>query len=467
MSKTKIISILALWTLVVQLFVNIDSPLFTSAGHFDSAVFYQCGKAMMNGMIPYTEFADSKGPLLWLLFGIGHLMCNSSYYGVFVLMCMSIIVTLLIGYMTSRLWLSQKLSLIASISMVVPLFYWNFYTETKAEHFCWPFVAWAMFVMLKRYRMAETLQSYHYVILGFSFTCCLMMKWSIAVMMGSILVTLLCIEWKEKKQLSYLCNVACGILVGLFPWTIYFIVVGNFDDFVQEYFINTMASVQIPLEETISIYSGELFGVLSTKRVIYILYILPLLALWKRKQWFFSSLPFLCGCFFIALSVRHDNFGHYISVSSPFCIIAITWILKQVSEREIKMSYYLAAMVGMLTYIGWGTYKYKYIGNHEANIEYTRISNMYSQINNPKVLYLGQDPGWALGTSLPACRYWITQMGRTENMRKSQIHDMLSGCADIIAIRSNEENKLYTKQLLDIGYKQVEESESLHIYIKK
>lgn len=26
------------------------------------------GKALMNGFIPYTDFADSKGPLVWLFY---------------------------------------------------------------------------------------------------------------------------------------------------------------------------------------------------------------------------------------------------------------------------------------------------------------------------------------------------------------------------------------------------------------
>ena len=36
-------------------------------------------------MIPYVDFADSKGPLLWLIYGIGYLISPHDYLGVFLL----------------------------------------------------------------------------------------------------------------------------------------------------------------------------------------------------------------------------------------------------------------------------------------------------------------------------------------------------------------------------------------------
>lgn len=49
----------------------------------DSAWFFTAGKAWMEGMTPYIDFADSKGPLLWLIYGIGYLLSPTSYIGVF------------------------------------------------------------------------------------------------------------------------------------------------------------------------------------------------------------------------------------------------------------------------------------------------------------------------------------------------------------------------------------------------
>ena len=55
----------------VLFLVSPDSYTHDLFDHMDSAWFFMCGKAWMNGMIPYVDFADSKGPLLWLIYGIG------------------------------------------------------------------------------------------------------------------------------------------------------------------------------------------------------------------------------------------------------------------------------------------------------------------------------------------------------------------------------------------------------------
>ena len=48
----------------------------------------------------------------------------------------------MIAYKTARLYLDKPTSLLATMSMAVPYWYWNFYTEGKAEHFCMLWVAY-------------------------------------------------------------------------------------------------------------------------------------------------------------------------------------------------------------------------------------------------------------------------------------------------------------------------------------
>lgn len=80
-----------LWVYVVlcQMVFNIDSYLYANTGHYDSAIFFQCGKFLMNGYTPYVDFADSKGVLLWIIYGMGYLIHHYSYIGVFWLACLS------------------------------------------------------------------------------------------------------------------------------------------------------------------------------------------------------------------------------------------------------------------------------------------------------------------------------------------------------------------------------------------
>lgn len=90
-----------------------------------------CGKALMNGYIPYEEFADSKGLLLWVIYGVAYLIDHYSYVGVYWVLCLFYWATLYIDYKIARLWLPKVSSLLASMAMAVPLWYWNFIQKLK------------------------------------------------------------------------------------------------------------------------------------------------------------------------------------------------------------------------------------------------------------------------------------------------------------------------------------------------
>ena len=69
---------IVIFVFIVLFGVSPDSYTHDLLDRTDSAIFFTSGKAWMNGMIPYTEFADSKGPLLWLIYGIGYLLSKLS-----------------------------------------------------------------------------------------------------------------------------------------------------------------------------------------------------------------------------------------------------------------------------------------------------------------------------------------------------------------------------------------------------
>ena len=148
------------YVVMCQMVFNIDSYLYANTGHHDSAIFFQCGKFLMNGYTPYVDFADSKGLLLWIIYGLGYEIHHYSYVGVFWLACLSFWVSFMIAYKTARLYLDKPISLLAAMSMAVPYWYWNFYTEGKAEHFCMPFVTYCVYQLLKMINRPQQIRGF-------------------------------------------------------------------------------------------------------------------------------------------------------------------------------------------------------------------------------------------------------------------------------------------------------------------
>ena len=461
--------ILAVYVIAVQLFVNIDSYLYAVNDHYDSSVFFMCGKAMFNGLVPYVDFADSKGPLLWTIYGIGYLIHHYSYVGVFWMCCLFYWLTFCLDYKIARLYLPEKESLLASMGMAMPFFYWNFYTETKAEHFCTFFVTFAIYVLLRLMQQRAKLPFRLYFGIGVGIAACLLMKWSIAVMIVSLVVSILFYAYKRKETVRTVSSIIAGFVVVALPFLLYFIAVGNWNDFVQEYFVNTLQTVQVPLKETITSYLAEWKNVFTTKRFLYIVYILPLLCLWKKKEWFASALPFLSALFFLALSIRHDNFGHYISIVAPFAIVAVVQVLLLMRECRIKPQVYIGVLAVALVYIVWGKIHYTetfFCKAGEKTTRFEQVGYMISQVEHPTVLNMGQEPGFAMGYTLPACRYWITQMGMTPAMSEAQKQSLMEGRADFILLHGKEVTAQYESTVAGMGYHPIAEYGASKIYSK-
>ena len=97
--------LLSISVYVILLIISPDSYLHYPFSQLDSACFFTAGKAIMNGMIPYVDFADSKGPLLWLIYGLGYILSNHDYIGVFWLSWISFSVFDIFGIIsTSKLF---------------------------------------------------------------------------------------------------------------------------------------------------------------------------------------------------------------------------------------------------------------------------------------------------------------------------------------------------------------------------
>ena len=51
----------------------------------DANIFFTMGKSMLSGKVLYRDVFDHKGPVLYLLYGLGWLLDHTGFIGVFVL----------------------------------------------------------------------------------------------------------------------------------------------------------------------------------------------------------------------------------------------------------------------------------------------------------------------------------------------------------------------------------------------
>ena len=138
--KIKEIIYLFLIIFIILLLTSKNSFLYPLNDWVDENAFFTMGKSLMNGVVPYRDLYEQKGPLLYLIFGIGYLISNTSFLGVFILEVVSWVIAMIFFYKIIILFLSKR-----SANIIIPIFVsllsttYAFAHGGSAEEFCMPF----------------------------------------------------------------------------------------------------------------------------------------------------------------------------------------------------------------------------------------------------------------------------------------------------------------------------------------
>ena len=189
-----------LYSFFLLLILSPDSYIYDLYHRCDTAWFFTCGKAWMNGMVPYVDFADSKGPLLWLIYGCGYLLYNYSYIGVFWISCVFYTVSFVFAYILCLMFISRNASIIVLALLPLFLFYKRYHYEVRAEDFCYTFVFICLYNVCKMFKGVDKRQLFWLSFaVGISVMCCMLIKWSIALMMGGFAFVVLYYSLRQKS----------------------------------------------------------------------------------------------------------------------------------------------------------------------------------------------------------------------------------------------------------------------------
>lgn len=437
----------------------------------DSAVFFSSGKAWMNGMLPYLDFADSKGPLLWLIYGIGYLISNYDYTGIFYLLVINYIVTFCIINKTLRLFFDERVSLYATLATSLFVFFPTYFNQTRAEMFCHPYISMGIFLLLKSIVTGNKYPLLSGIMLGFSVAACFLIKWTIAVEMISFVLSLFYYFLKQKTFIKYGVGILCGFLLLFLPFYGYMKLEGIYDNFVLEYFINTTKTVSMGFLETLEYYFlSEIPTLLSTPRVVSVLYLMPALLIFRKftSNWIFGFMPFLCGTFFVAITAKHCINNHYINACSIFSVFVIIWMfnhaqVKKAFTRKVNIISFVVMLFCFISCFQMYAQKEKgmnsiFFYNQQMSKEFHETSYYTSQINKPRIICFDGEKGIGMSgaITLPACRYWTTQLGATKEMQEEPIIALKMFQADFVTCKVS--NKEIRKIIEDCGYVRLMES---------
>lgn len=251
---------LLIYTFLLILFCSKLSPLYPLTEWADVNLYFNMGKAMMNGKILYSEVFDHKGPVIFVLYGIGYLISNTSFFGVFIIQCLLWCSMVITTYLTARMYLGKIYAFI--VAVVFPVFMLTHTNDGgSAEEFIAIFQVVSLFFFIKFFKEKEPLLHKPQYMLVHGIMCALVLftKINLTVFWVFPLAGVFLYLFLRKEYTNFIHNILAfiiGLLIIALPivlylwvngalveaWDIYIVLnksyanIGSFSDIISKLF---------------------------------------------------------------------------------------------------------------------------------------------------------------------------------------------------------------------------------------
>ncbi len=339
--KKNRIVILLIFASVSAIFLSIFS-LATSSLHYnghitaDADLFMAMGKFLGDGLIPYKEFFDHKGPIIILINWLGYGLKERT--GMFILQFISLTASLYGTYKIGKIYCSEKKSILMSVFSLLAL---NMYYErgNLTEEYCIPFLVWSLYFAIKKKDVEEMplkLFSADYLLYGITFAVGAFTRLTNSLPVA-IIVFICCFDtirnknW--KKLFIDLMWLIVGNLIVTIPIVLFFAKIGALQEMIYATFIYNFRH-------------GFTRQIISYRQIInMILLATPLLVsmaaslihIWNKKEYKKESIIVLISSIVGTLLVAISRpYPHYLMIWLPTIALGMILLSKVDVIRKLE-----------------------------------------------------------------------------------------------------------------------------------
>ena len=332
------------------------SPITAYSG-LDSAFFQLVGQGMTEGLLPYRDFFDMKGPYLFFIQCFGQLICKGRI-GIFIIQVLNMFISLVIvdrilsiPFSSFRRWFVWE-----TLSMFPVLFFASFTLEygNLSEEFSLPWILLAL-LMARRYFQTPAAEhpSQYAFIYGAACGFLAFVRITNAAFVGAAVLTIVINLIYRKHFKNLLLNAIAFLLgcgVALLPAVIFFAAHGELSEMLYQVFkFGFMYSQGGGLVE-------KLLGILTQYWGCLLVFLFPVMAAafnFKQKQSGKNGLYLLLavnGFLFILLAVSMGNaYLHYFLIGLPNLVLGIILVREGFSmEKPLWKKLSLAKITAVL-----------------------------------------------------------------------------------------------------------------------
>ena len=153
------------------------SPALQLIPHRDSGVFLYIGKGILDGKIPYLDFWDHKGPLIYYINALGLYFIQDSYWGVWFVELFSLSIAAILGFSLMRDRFNASFAFLSTVAWMLAFgkaLTSQFGGGNHVEEYALLFYMAQIYLFLRKRKNTANLGSFFFI--GFFAALCILLR---------------------------------------------------------------------------------------------------------------------------------------------------------------------------------------------------------------------------------------------------------------------------------------------------
>ncbi|MGQ4573639.1 teichoic acid glycosyl transferase [Leuconostoc pseudomesenteroides] len=292
---------------------------------------FTIGRSLINGIVPYKDVIDQRGPFLYALFALGAAIKSTSFFGVFVIQTVNVFIVYWLSIkIATDLDLNKKDTVWVGLLGPLSLLSTSAYSFSGSpEEFAFTSVLYLLYVINHYHQEITQISMKHFFLLG---VCLSLVFWNKYSMIGAFVVFFFwtAIAALKKKEFLLLVKIVVFSLLGFLSISVviltYFVLHGALKELVHIYFVQNLTAYGKSDQSTLMKLWALLFLMAREINQHYIAVILIIIS-WltrvsKNNKQNLEMMMFGISLIFVAL--QHRIFDYYNLIWMPFLAVALT-----------------------------------------------------------------------------------------------------------------------------------------------
>ena len=416
----------------------------------DINCYLTVGKSMMNGIVPYRDLFEQKGPLLYFIYGLAWLISHDTFIGAYMFEVLAGFIFLFYSYKIMRLYADRDVIILIPVLALICYTSTAFRQGGDVEELSMPLASASLYIFLRAAKNNKILSIKEAVLIG---VLSGLIFWSKFVMTGLyagwfIIFMITCInDGKLKEFFKTWLAIFCGVMIATLPFIIYFAANHAVKDWLEVYiydnlFLYSARPVFAGINILLNPFKG-LLNFLSLNNYIFYLCFIGMIFITlhetKRMGAYIISMFAFAVIFLYIGGVFNGNYSVLLNIFAVFGLVCVYNLFKRLKCKINLQKISLAAVTCIILALIITPNNYL-LGVDKSEFPQYKFAEIIRKIkpDNPTLLnYRFMDCGlYTTANIFPNCKAFFKVFARVPEMDRIHEEYAEKGLCDFIVTHS-------------------------------